>query len=83
MLVLKMFVSCIVLCYVCLFVVYMLVFSCLFVVYRSHSARVQKSSHENYAPGNVPVVDSFRRRPGIRAPTAQQQAPPTRQILVE
>ena len=57
----KMFVLCTILCYVCLFVVvYMFVFSCLFVVYRSRSARVQKSSWENYAPSYVPVVDSFR-----------------------
>ena len=68
---------------VCFFVVLFVTLVCLFVVYRSHSARVQKFSYENYAPGYVPAVDSFRRRPGIRAPTAQQQAPPTRQIFVE
>ena len=62
-----------------LFVVYK--YMCMFVVvYRSHSARVQKSSYENYAPGYVPSVNSFRRQRGVKA---QQQAPPTRQIFVE
>ena len=81
--------SCLVCClHVCLLFtstcVCLLLFTSMFVVvYRSHSARVQKSSYENYAPGYVPSVTSFRRQRGVKAPTAQQQAPPTRQIFVE
>ena len=78
--------SCLVCClHVCLLFtstcVCLLLFTTMFVVvYRSHSVRVQKSSYENYAPGYVPSVNSFRRQRGVKA---QQQAPPTRQIFVE
>ena len=57
-----------------------------FVVVRSHSARVQKTSYENYAPGYVPARESFRRQGGVRGSGAArkpQNQPPTRQIFVE
>ncbi|CAI8021794.1 Band 4.1-like protein 2 [Geodia barretti] len=53
---------------------------------RSHSARVQKTSYENYAPGYVPARESFRRQGGVRGSGAArkpQNQPPTRQIFVE
>ena len=82
---------CIETCNSCLIDVFVVVvvdclFVCLFVVARSHSARVQKTSYENYAPGYVPARESFRRQGGVRGSGAArkpQSQPPTRQIFVE
>ena len=79
--------SCLIDVFDCLLLLFVCLIVCLFVVVaRSHSARVQKTSYENYAPGYVPARDSFRRQGGVRGSGAArkpQNQPPTRQIFVE